>query len=312
MKLVRTSAGAFLREDAAAAYELMNDAFTTRFGKRLSITSGARTIAESVTIFVNRYRQQASGDGPYDDVRFWDGTAYGYPGGRRWVRHSGLGTAAVPGTSTHIFNEKTGAGGIACDFGSGVNNAGSVEHRWMQTNAYLWGWVWPDWAKNTRPIEYWHWERRLGGGSGAGGATKGFLMALTDQQQSELYDAVSNIYAAIFGSPGKLPSLPQSKNIPTQLEEVRKVAVALQQYVYLGGPQVTAGTGAKESIFGRVIATQAQVGVDETVLAAELAPLIAKHLSGLTDADVEELARAAADEQDRRTRERMKAAIAGG
>lgn len=65
------------------------------------VVSGDRETATQVRIFTERFRQQSSGNGPFGDVRYWDGSAWGYPGGTRWVRHSSAGTVAVPTTSTH-------------------------------------------------------------------------------------------------------------------------------------------------------------------------------------------------------------------
>lgn len=67
----------------------------------IRVTSGDRSPAVQVSIFVKRYRQQASGAGPFGDVRTWDGSAWGFPGGNRWVRYSSEGTVAAPGTSRH-------------------------------------------------------------------------------------------------------------------------------------------------------------------------------------------------------------------
>jgi hypothetical protein len=65
------------------------------------VVSGDREPEVQVAIFVDRYRQQSSGPGPFGDVRYWDGSAWGYPGGTRWVRVSSAGTVAVPGTGNH-------------------------------------------------------------------------------------------------------------------------------------------------------------------------------------------------------------------
>lgn len=67
----------------------------------VTVVSGDRPPHVQVAIFVDRFRQQASGSGPYGDVRWWDGSAWGYPGGTRWVRWSSAGTVAVPGTGNH-------------------------------------------------------------------------------------------------------------------------------------------------------------------------------------------------------------------
>ncbi|MEW1959841.1 M15 family metallopeptidase [Kineococcus sp. NPDC059986] len=62
------------------------------------------------------------------------------------------GLAAVPGTSRHGL-------GLAVDLGGGVQDAGSVQHQWMDRNAALFGFVNPAWAQGSPgPFEPWHWE----------------------------------------------------------------------------------------------------------------------------------------------------------
>lgn len=60
--------------------------------------------------------------------------------------------AAVPGTSNHGW-------GLAVDLCGGLQNAGSMQDRWMHASAGRFGWAHPDWAEpgGSRP-EPWHWE----------------------------------------------------------------------------------------------------------------------------------------------------------
>ncbi|GAA1551393.1 hypothetical protein GCM10009678_37860 [Actinomadura kijaniata] len=60
------------------------------------------------------------------------------------------GFAAVPGTSNH-------GKGQAVDLCGGVQNAGSMQFRWMEGNAKKYGWLHPAWAYSN-PFEPWHWE----------------------------------------------------------------------------------------------------------------------------------------------------------
>lgn len=119
----RTSAG------CAAALVRLSQAFSSAFGMQLRLTSGYRTTAEQTTLFVARYQRQDSGNGPYDDVRTWNG--------QRWVRHSPDGTVAQPGTSRH---EKSSAVDLR-DTGSdsGVTVAGTTRSNWMRANASAYG-----------------------------------------------------------------------------------------------------------------------------------------------------------------------------
>lgn len=60
--------------------------------------------------------------------------------------------SARPGTSNHGW-------GRAIDLGGGINNFGSVQHKWMRANAPLYGWYHPQWARaNGSKPEAWHWE----------------------------------------------------------------------------------------------------------------------------------------------------------
>ena len=70
--------------------------------------------------------------------------------------------AATPGTSNHGW-------GLAVDLGSGINNWNTTQHKWMDENAFKFGWVNPDWAKPGKGKEEpWHWEytRATAGGGG--------------------------------------------------------------------------------------------------------------------------------------------------
>lgn len=60
--------------------------------------------------------------------------------------------AARPGTSNHGWARAT-------DLCGGINNFGTVPHRWMRANAPLYGWYHPAWARiNGSKPEAWHWE----------------------------------------------------------------------------------------------------------------------------------------------------------
>lgn len=152
--LVRTSEGDYLNPDAAASYELMNDAFTAAFGKRLSITSGARTHQQQINAFLANYVPYNTGTG---DARYWPPEAGQPLSGRTYWRKRDTypgqyATVAAPGKSNHEDPP-----GRAADFGSGVQTRGTREHNWMLANAWRWGWEWTGGTFIT--IEPWHWEK---------------------------------------------------------------------------------------------------------------------------------------------------------
>jgi len=96
------------------------------------INDGYRSYLDQVVMFKSRYTVRWIGDGPYGDVRWW--------GGVRYVRTSGLGMAAIPGTSTH-------GDGLAIDFAY-------QQRTWLRAHGTAYGWF------NTIRSEPWHWEYR--------------------------------------------------------------------------------------------------------------------------------------------------------
>lgn len=102
--VVATVAGSgYLRDDAARQYLSMSLAFSRAIGRSLTITEGYRS-----------YDRQ---------LQYW--RAY----------QAGTGNlAAYPGTSNHGW-------GISCDFGAGVESAGTAAKRWMDANAPAYGWA---------------------------------------------------------------------------------------------------------------------------------------------------------------------------
>lgn len=156
MTLVMTSAGQRLNPDAAASYEALNAAFTARFGKRLTISSGARTYEEQVRIFTTNHQLTPILNNGRYITRKWQG--------KTWYLKPGYATAAVPGTSNHEDPP-----GRAADFGAGVQTRGSVEHNWMLNNAGAYGWTWT--GKNFVTVEPWHWEKTFSWAGTGGGST---------------------------------------------------------------------------------------------------------------------------------------------
>jgi len=113
----------------AAALKLLDTGFYTATGQHLRVTSGYRSKAAQAKLFLARYRAQWAGRGAYNDVRWWKG--------KRYVRHSGAGTVAVPGTSLHESFRALDIRDTGKD--SGVTTAGTVRSNWIKKNAHLYG-----------------------------------------------------------------------------------------------------------------------------------------------------------------------------
>lgn len=90
------------------------------------VTDGYRSLAAQERIFLARYRKQSVGVGPFGDVRWWKG--------ERYVRVSGTGTVAVPGTSNHGL-------GLAVDLAEPYMTTGP-KHAWLVSRLAFYGWYW--------------------------------------------------------------------------------------------------------------------------------------------------------------------------
>ena len=162
---------------------------------------------------------------------------------------------------------------------------------------------------------------RIGPAAAAGSSTTigGFLMALSDAEQKQLLLDVHNIKAYLFdggpavndgiGDPGTV--FGRVMNLERQVlgangmfPDTNVIArlAKLQEYVYAGGPSVDKGLGATSSVLGLLYQLLGRpVGeIDETEVAAALAPLLTDQLGRLSDEDVERLAKAVTDEHARR------------
>ncbi|VXC32336.1 conserved hypothetical protein [Microbacterium sp. 8M] len=98
------------------------------FGVEVLVTSGIRTNQEQIDIFLDTYTPQAYGDGPFGDVRWWQGV--------RYVRYDPSGTAAPPGESNHEIQGTAGAADLR-DTGedSGIATMGSARSEWLRAHA---------------------------------------------------------------------------------------------------------------------------------------------------------------------------------
>ncbi len=114
-----------------------SDALYEQFGERILVTSGIRTHQEQINEFTRVFRPQATGNGPYNDVRWWNGT--------RYVRHVGGGTVAVPGTSNHEIQPMGGGkyrGAVDLrDTGNdpGIATGNNPRANWFRANQHKWG-----------------------------------------------------------------------------------------------------------------------------------------------------------------------------
>lgn len=68
--------GQRLAPAVARAIESLSNAFRHQFDLDVIVSSGRRTYDEQRALFLNRYRAQASGNGPFNDVRYWQGERY--------------------------------------------------------------------------------------------------------------------------------------------------------------------------------------------------------------------------------------------
>lgn len=103
-----------LASGTLAAFGRLSDALVREGHPRMVSKSGDREPQDQIDTFLSRYRAQATGSGPYGDVRWWNGV--------RYVRHSSAGPVAVPGNSNH---EKRRANDLAYPY----NSSGTAAHR---------------------------------------------------------------------------------------------------------------------------------------------------------------------------------------
>lgn len=138
---LKTAPGQQLEAHAAAAWDRMWDAVLAEANWAMKLTDSYRPLAVQERVFLERYKQQATGSGPYGDVRHWNG--------KRYVRVNGA-AAAIPGTSNHGL-------GLAVDI-SDVGGFGSARYKVLSKIAPRFGW---SNAAGRTINEYWHWEYDL-------------------------------------------------------------------------------------------------------------------------------------------------------
>jgi hypothetical protein len=135
---VKGTPGAFLRDDAAAAWARAYDEVLAKTGIRLTVRGWNRSKAEQVTFYTQRHRKARPGERV---CCYWDGVPYVF---------TGVGHAAPPGTSNHGWGlavDITDFGGVG-DFSNPrrVKAAGILKkHGWTDD-------------EGRGPIrEPWHW-----------------------------------------------------------------------------------------------------------------------------------------------------------
>ena len=119
LREVPWSPGKYVRYDVLDSLIVLNKAFRARFGVNLDVNEGYRNLDTQKSYYKNP--------------------------------PSGVGTAAVPGTSNHGW-------GLAIDFG-GLGGKTGIMYLWMRANASNYGWDNPLWAHDNSGVEEpWHWE----------------------------------------------------------------------------------------------------------------------------------------------------------
>lgn len=137
-------------------------------------------------------------------------------------------------------------------------------------------------------------ELYMASGQGASGSNGGFLMALSDAQQQQVYDALVSGGLGGYYKTDALVNIIRSEIAPAI------ASIAAGGILYPGMPY-----SAFEAVVNAVRADGGTgVEIDEEEFAAKLAPtlapLITANLSALSDADVARIATASADEQAKR------------
>lgn len=146
------------------------------FGVGVIVSSAIRLHEEQKAIFLARYTRTPNGRRVYD-TRWWNG--------QLWYRISSAGTVAQPGTSNHEIQGNKAAVDLR-DTGAdgGLATGGSARSNWLRQNAGNYDMV-PSGFGFREP---WHYDIRNIFNTPPQG---GFLMALSDQQQEQIYQNIA-------------------------------------------------------------------------------------------------------------------------
>lgn len=313
-----------IRADLVGAVAALRAAFQAHFGRPLTITDGYRPYAEQERIFRQRYTTSYARSAKIDH-RTWQGMS--------WWRLRGYASASTPGQSNHGW-------GQAIDFGSGVNaSLTSPEHRWMLANAPRFGWTHPAWARRSPYLEPWHWEgvpvagyasNPVGGIGGAlpnlnltpiAGIPEDDMPTMNEFLNTPAFDGgptisqvllgMHNVYQGLY-SGGPSVAQPAPGSLVDRVVQAPREAWWTTTVERDGQQVPVIQELADAKSLGQVVLTLSQaltqrgtVDVDEKALAAALAPLLRANVTAVSDADLQRIAQAAADETDRRQRERL-------
>jgi len=271
-ELTVTSIGVRLRADAAASIERMAPAFRREVGHALLASDGYRAMDGrwgQVWTFEDRYTSLVS-LGINDRRGPWTRSSHPSLGARWWYRRANAAAAAVPGTSNHGW-------ATACDFGAGVNSAGTPAHRWMNEHGPEYGWIWPVWAQRHPTFEPWHreYDPARDQHRGSGGAS-----------------------AAARPAP---PTSEEDDMTPEQATQLANLAWAVDQIRGTDLPVIKTQTDRLPTIHAQVDQTRAETINLRNGLLALLGRTVASGQAvTLSDTDLKSIATAVADEQARR------------
>lgn len=285
----------YIRADLVGAVTALRAAFKAHFGKELRVTDGYRSDSSQERIFRERYTTNYSRSAKIDK-RTWNG--------QTWWRLPGYASASTPGQSNHGW-------GQAIDFGSGVNTSlTSAEHRWMRANAPRFGWTHPAWARKRPYLEPWHWEGVPVAGfvNNPGSSTGDWNYTDTpgmipDLEEIDLKDDERAWLKALFEDRKKMHDAAWTVGqIKPQTDRLRGIQEKVDLINWGVNTNLTAAVNAIRVTINDLAKRQgvAPAEVDEQALAAALVPLITDSLSAISDADVDRIAKAAANEQAKR------------
>jgi hypothetical protein len=220
--------------------------------------------------------------------------------------------AAVPGTSIHGW-------ALAFDFAAPLNNSNSPQHKWMRENAGRYGF---DWTRGKADNEPWHWEygnvKNQWAANGGKIAIDNEEDDLKQDERDWLYHVYNHLTPGIEGKKFNGEGWNDSKET---LDKVRAIEKENQERLdkirdiwqtVMPGIENVKYDGA---LFERVkwayqntdaLINKTGADVDEAELAKRLTPVILAAMKTLPEADVQRIAKASADEKDKRDLDRLK------